>query len=831
MKFTFSWLRDHLETEATLEQILATLNTIGLEVEGVEDRAAALAPFRIARVLEAEQHPNADRLRALKVDVGDGTIRSVVCGAPNARAGMKGVAALPGAFVPGTGITLKAGEIRGVKSEAMMLSSREMGLGDDHSGIVDLPEDAPVGVPYAEWAGLGDPVIEISVTPNRGDALAVRGVARDLAAAGLGQLKPWNPQPAAPAYPTPLEWVIEDPRACLQVLGRAIRGVTNGPSPKWMQDRLTAIGLRPINALVDVTNYFTFDLGRPLHVFDVAKVKGRTLTMRLGREGDEYLALNGKTYRPTPEDIVIADEAGVESLAAIVGGESTGCDETTREVFVECALFDPVRIALTGRRHQVHSDARARNERGLDPAAQRAMLEAATRMIMELCGGEPSTITEAGAEPAWQREATLRFERIAGLGGSGVPAEAAVNSLERLGFGIVARDAAEVTVSVPSWRNDIASSRSAYRAGGTELTQEPGIDPARARAAAEGADAVEAECDLLEEVLRLEGLDAIPAVSLPAEGRLPLPALTPRQSRTALARRVLASRGLSEAVTFGFTGRAVASYFGEVPESLRVENPIAADLDQMRPTPIATLIQAAGRNAARGYPDISLFEIGASYAAPGPEGQMATAAGLRLGRTPRHWSEPSRAVDVMDAKGDALAVLLALGLSPAALSVTTDAPGHYHPGRSGVLRSGPKLPLARFGELHPRVLSVLGIDGPAVAFEVLLDSIPEPKRRKKAAPDLAAFQPVRRDLAFLVDSTLQAEALLRAARSAERNLVTEVSLFDRYAGDRLPEGKVSLALEVVMQPRERTLTDAEIEAAMAKVVAAVTKATGATLRG
>ncbi|MBP0444061.1 phenylalanine--tRNA ligase subunit beta [Roseomonas sp. SSH11] len=831
MKFTLSWLRDHLETEATLEQILATLNTIGLEVEGVEDRAAALAPFRIAHVVEAEQHPNADRLRALKVDVGDGTLRSVVCGAPNARAGMKGVAALPGAFVPGTGITLKAGEIRGVKSEAMMLSSREMGLGDDHSGIVDLPEDAPVGTPYAEWAGLGDPVIEISVTPNRGDALSVRGVARDLAAAGLGTLKPWGAEPVAPAYPTPLEWVIEDPRACIQVFGRAVRGVTNGPSPKWMQDRLTAIGLRPINVLVDITNYFTFDLGRPLHVFDVAKVKGRTLTMRLGREGDEYLALNGKTYRPTPEDIVIADEAGVESLAAIVGGETTGCDETTREVFIECALFDPVRIALTGRRHQVHSDARARNERGLDPAAQRAMIEAATRMVMQLCGGEPSTITEAGAEPAWQRQATLRFERIAGLGGSSIPPEGAVASLERLGFSVLARDAAQVTVAVPSWRNDIASSGSAYRAGGTELTQEPGIDPARARAAAEGADAVEAECDLLEEVLRLEGLDAIPAVSLPAEGRLPLPSLTPRQSRTVLARRVLASRGLAEAVTFGFAARGIASYFGEVPDALRVENPIAADLDQMRPTPVATLLQAAGRNAARGYPDVSLFEIGASYLAPSPEGQLNTAAGVRIGRTPRHWSEPQRAVDALDAKGDALAVLLALGIAPAALTVTTDAPGHYHPGRSGILRSGPKLPLARFGELHPRVLSALGIDGPAVAFEVLLDSIPDPKRKKKSAPELPAFQPVRRDLAFLVDSTVQADALLRAARGAERNLVAEVSLFDRYAGNRLPEGKVSLALEVVLQPRERTLTDAEIEAVIAKVVAAVTKATGASLRG
>jgi phenylalanyl-tRNA synthetase beta chain len=830
MKFTLSWLRDHLDTDAPLDRILNTLNTIGLEVEGVEDRAAALAPFRIAYVVEAVQHPNADRLRALKVDAGDGIIRSVVCGAPNARTGMKAVAALPGAFVPGTGVTLKAGEIRGVKSEAMLLSSREMGLGDDHSGIVELPDDAPLGAPYAEWAGLGDPVIEISVTPNRGDALAMRGVARDLAAAGIGTLKPWSPEPVPPAYPSPLRWEIADPRACIQVLGRAVRGVTNGPSPKWLQDRLTAIGLRPINALVDVTNFFTFDLGRPLHVFDVAKVHGRTLTMRLGQEGDEYLALNGKIYRPTPEDIVIADEKGVESLAAIIGGESTGCDETTQEVFIECALFDPVRIALSGRRHNVHSDARSRNERGLDPALLLPALEAATRMIQELCGGEASTIVQAGEEPKWQRSATLRFARIAELGGSSIGPDRAVASLEALGFKTEARDDASVTVAVPSWRNDIASSRSGYRAGGTELVQGPGLSPEQALAAAEGAEEIEAECDLLEEVLRLDGLDAIPPVSLPVATPLPAPSLTPRQSRSSLARRTLAARGLQEAVTFGFTARATASLFGDVPAALQVENPIAADLDQMRPTPVATLLLAAGRNAARGLPDVSLFEIGPGYVDPTPEGQLAMAAGLRLGATPRHWAESARPVNALDAKGDALAVLLALGISPAALTVTTDAPGYYHPGRSGILRSGPKLPLARFGELHPQVLAALDITGPAVAFEVLLNSVPEPKRRKKAMPDLPAFQPVRRDLAFLVDASMPADSLLRAARNAERNLVSDVTLFDCYAGDKLPVGKVSLALELVLQPRDRTLTDAEIEAAVAKVVAAVTKATGAELR-
>ena len=405
MKFSLTWLREHLETEADAQTIADTLTRIGLEVEAVEDRGASLAGFRIARVVEAVQHPNADRLRALKVDIGDGRLLSVVCGAPNARAGMIGVAALPGAFIPGTGITLKAGEIRGVKSEAMMLSSREMGLGDDHSGIVDLPADAPVGQPYVRWAGLDDPVIEISVTPNRGDALSVRGIARDLAAAGLGRLKPWTRPVITPAYPSPLAWTIEDPRSCLWVLGRAVRGVKNGPSPEWLQRRLLAIGLRPISALVDITNFFTFDLGRPLHVFDVAKVKGRTLAMRMARPGEELVALNGRTYALTAEDGVIADAAGPEALGGVIGGEHSGCDETTTECFIECALFDPVRIALSGRRHDIRTDARARFERGVDPHLLPDFLDAATRMILDLCGGEASEVSEAGAEPADWRAA------------------------------------------------------------------------------------------------------------------------------------------------------------------------------------------------------------------------------------------------------------------------------------------------------------------------------------------------------------------------------------------------------------------------------------------
>lgn len=822
MKFSLSWLKQHLETEASLDQVTAALNTIGLEVEGVEDRGAALAPFRIAHVVEAAQHPNADRLRACKVDVGDGVIRSVVCGAPNARTGMKAVLGLPGAYVPGTGITLKVGEIRGVKSEGMMCSSRELGLGDDHEGIIDLPADAPVGVPYATWAGLDDPVVEISITPNRGDALSIRGIARDLAAAGLGTLKPFAPETVPGVYPSPLRWVVEDTVACPWVLGRAVRGVRNGPSPKWLQDRLVSIGLRPINALVDITNFFTFDLGRPLHVFDVAKVKGDSLFLRPGRAGESFLALNGRPVAVTPEDLVIADAEAVESLAGIMGGEHSGSDGNTREVFIECALFDPVRIALSGRRHELRSDARQRFERGIDPALLPDALEAATAMVIALCGGEASEIAVAGAEPSWRREASLRFERIMGLGGAEIDAGTAVATLERLGFGVVARDAERVTVSVPSWRNDIA--------GGGTLTQAPALPAEKARAAAEGCAATEPECDLLEEVLRIHGLDRIPPMSLPVASPVPKPALTPRQARAVLARRTLAARGMLDCVSFGFIDGRLAAKFGDTPAALRLENPIAADLDQMRPTPVASLAQAAARNAARGYPDVALCELGAAYRGITPEGQLTVAAGLRAGGTPRHWDAPARAVDAMDAKGDALAVLAALGVPAAALSVTADAPGYYHPGRSGVVRQGPKVVLAQFGELHPKLREELGLPGPAVAFEVFLDAIPEPKRRKKGAPDLPAFQPLRRDFAFLVDSTVPAEALLRAARGAERTLITDVALFDRYAGEKLPEGKVSLALEVTLQPREATLTDAEIEAVGAKIVAAVGKATGATLR-
>ena len=820
MKFTLSWLKSHLQTEASLDQITDTLTQIGLELEGLENRGAALASFRVAHVIEAVQHPNADRLRACKVDTGDGVV-SVVCGAPNAHTGMKAVFAAPGAFIPGTGITLKIGEIRGVQSAGMLLSAREMGLGDDHSGIIELPQDAPVGMPYPVYAGLDDPVIEIGVTPNRGDCFSVRGVARDLAAAGLGTLKPFAPAAIPPVFDGGPRWEIAFQEACPWILGRTIRGVKNSSSPKWLQDRLTFIGLRPINALVDVTNFFTFDLGRPLHVFDVAKLSGDTLTLRRGA-GETMRALNGKDYVVDPEDCAICDAAGIQSIAGVIGGEATGCDETTTTVFVECALFDPIRIARTGRRHQIVSDARQRFERGLDPALMPDAIQAATALILDLCGGEPGTVTAAGAEPAWRRDATMRFDRIASFGGSGIPADEAVASLERLGFAVRARDAERVTVAVPSWRNDVASP--------VLLDQSPALDPAKAAKAAEGCLAVEAENDLIEEVLRLRGLDAVPAVSLPRESPVPQATLTPRQQRTAVARRTLAAAGLMECVTFSFMARPDADRFGDSPDALRLSNPIAADLDQLRPTPLATLALAARRNAARGYSDVALFEIGPAFSVDAPDGQRLVAAGLRSGQTPRNWLAPQRPVDVMDAKADLWGLLTAAGVPLEALQVTTDAPSFLHPGRAGMVRQGPKTPLGYFGEIHPRLLAALDLPGPMVAFELNLDAVAEPKRRKKSTPDLPAFQPVRRDFAFIVDSGVAADAVLRAAKGAERALITAVTLFDVYEGDRMAEGKKSLGVEVTFQPRERTLTDAEIDASCQKVIAAVAKATGATLR-
>ena len=820
MKFTLSWLRDHLDTTATLDTITDRLTGIGLELEGVTNPGAALAPFRIGHVIEAVQHPNADRLRACTVDAGDGPV-SVVCGAPNARTGIKVVFAPVGATIPASGMILKAGEIRGVASNGMLCSARELGLGEDHDGIIELPEDAPVGASYAAWAGLDEPVIEIAVTPNRGDALAVRGVARDLAAAGVGALKTFAPEAVPSDGASAIDWAIEMPEVCPWVLGRTVRGVTNGPSPVWLQDRLRAIGLRPISALVDITNFFAIDLGRPLHVFDVNRIAGGRLTLRPGA-GETFRALNGKDVTVTSADCVIADAEGVTSLAGVMGGERTGCTETTTDVFIECAYFDPVAVALTGRRHQLASDARARFERGIDPALMPSALEAATQMVIELCGGTASETVSAGAEPAWRRTARLRFDRLLSFGGADIPRDEAERILRSLGFNLAGADEESITVHVPSWRNDVAG-----RGG---LEQGPAIPAERAAQARAGAAIIEPEVDLVEEVLRIWGIDRIAPVSLPPLSAVPTATLTPRQARAAVARRVLAGRGLAEAVTFSFADSRVAGLFGEAPEALRLVNPIASDLDQLRATPLITLALAAARNAARGFGDVGLFEVGPAFHEGVRGGQQVVAAGLRIGETPRSWLVPARGVTALDAKGDAWAALTALGVPLEALSVTTDAPSFYHPGRSGVVRQGPKLALARFGALHPEIIRALDLPSHAAAFEIFLDAIPEPKRRRKSPPVLSAFQPIRRDFAFIAEAAVAAEDVLRAARSSVRDLVAGVTLFDVYEGERMEPGRKSLGIEVVFQPKDRSLTDAEIEEASAKVVAAVTKATGAVLR-
>ena len=829
MKFTLSWLRTHLETEATVEHIADTLSAIGLEVEGIEDPAATLGGFQVARILTAEKHPGADRLRVCTVDTGMGAPVQVVCGAPNARAGLTTVFAAPGTVIPATNAALKTGTIRGIESRGMLCSLRELGLGEEHDGIAELADGiAPPGARFAEAAGLDDPTIEIAVTPNRGDALAVRGIARDLAAAGLGRLKPWLPPMMMGMVPSRLRWSIEDRAACPWIVGITISGITNGPSPDWLQRRLRSIGLRPISALVDVTNFFTFDLGRPLHVFDADRITGDWLTLRRGQEGERFEGLNGQEIAVGPEDAVFADEAGVQSLAGVMGGRATGATDTTTSVFVESALFDPIRIARTGRRLGLVSDARQRFERGIDPSLPTLGLHAAARTILQICGGKPSAITEAGAEPHWQRDATLRFDRLRSFGGSDVAPGVAVERLEALGFAVRSRDSERVTVAVPPWRSDIA--------GATPLEPAPTLATAEALALGATAAEMEAECDLIEEVLRLGGLDAIEPVSLPVRTAVPGPALGDAGRRRALARRTIAARGFAECVSFSFMDGRLAGAFRTAPDAageraLTLLNPIASDLDRLRPSPLASLLLAASRAEARGLPDGALFEIGPGFDAEG--GATEIAAGLRTGAMSRAPGVRARPIDWSDARADAMAVLASLGLPMDALTTTrvSDADAAFHPGQAGVIRQGPRLVLARFGAIHPVVAAAFGVGVPASGFEIVLDAAAAPRRKRRPAGPLPTLQPVTRDFAFLVDAEVAAEAVIRSARGAERSLIDHVALFDLYRGEGVPDGKVSMGIAVTLQPRERTLTDAEIDAVSARIVDAVGKATGATLRG
>ncbi|MFO0996927.1 MAG: phenylalanine--tRNA ligase subunit beta [Alphaproteobacteria bacterium] len=799
MKFTLGWLKTHLETDAPLAEITHRLTMIGLELESVTDRGKDLAPFTVGYVIEAKRHPNADRLSVCRVDTGKGEVQ-VVCGAPNARTGMKGVFAAAGSFIPGTGLALKASTIRGVESQGMLCSEREMGLSEEHDGIIELPEDAPVGTPFAKILGLDDPVIDVAVTPNRGDCLGIRGIARDLAAAGLGRLKPVDLGAVPGTFKSPIAWRRDLPEgeghACPMVVGRTFRNVRNGPSPRWLQDRLTAIGLRPISALVDITNFVTFDLGRPLHVFDADKLSG-DLTMRFARAGEQVLALDGRTYALEPDMVVIADQQKVHGIGGIMGGEDSGCTEVTHTVFLEVALFDPIRVAMAGRRLGIESDARYRFERGVDPASALWGAEVAARLVRELCGGEASELTIAGAMPDMSRTIALRPDRVRTLGGSDVPADEQARILDALGFA-TKRAGAAIEATVPTWRKD-----------------------------------VEGEADLVEEVARIWGFDRIPPEPLRATGALPPLAIGPAQQRVRWARRVLASRGMVETVTWSFMASAQAGAVWGAPDSLRLANPISADLDIMRPNILPNLVAAAARNADRGMTDSALFEVGPQYIDDSPEGQRTVAAGIFYGRSgDRHWAEKQREVDVFDAKAAALAVLTACRAPIDKLQILAEAPAWYHPGRSGTLRLGPAV-LAHFGEVHPRALALFDAKESAAAFEVFLDAIPEARARKGKARSLlklSPFQPVRRDFAFVVEDAVTADRLIAAVRAADKALIVAVQVFDLYTGSHVGAGKKSLAVAVTLQPTERTLTDADIDTVASKIVASVEKQAGGVLR-
>ncbi len=802
MKFTLSWLKDHLDTDADVGAVADAMTMAGLEVEDVHDPIAALAPFTVARIVSAERHPNADRLQVCQVDTVDG-MKEIVCGAPNARAGLTTIYAPIGAFVPGLGVTLVEKPVRGVVSNGMLCSASELELADESDGILELPGDLTVGTPAAGVFG-AEPVIDFEVTPNRPDWLGVAGIARDLAAAGLGVLKTYDIAPVRGGFPSPITVRIDAPEMCPVFAGRLIRGVKNGPSPAWLQRRLTAIGLRPINRLVDVTNLITYDRCRPLHVYDAAKLVGGEIVVRGGQmargtgEHEHLIALDGKTYAADAAICVIADAAGERpiGLGGVMGGESTGCSDDTVDVFLECAWFDPIVTAQTGRTLGINSDAQYRFARGVDTASVVPGLELATRLILDLCGGEPSEIVVAGQAPADPSAFAFDPARVHRLTGLSLTDDRIADILTALGFRVVRSSTWSVTP--PSWRRD-----------------------------------VEGPADLVEEVARIEGYAALPSTPLPDQGAPSRGVLNPRQARVRLARRALAAMGYAEAVTWSFTKQSTAALFGGGDERLLVENPIAADLDCMRPSALPNLIQAAARNAARGHADAALFEIGPIYLDDSPTGQRTVIAGLIAPRAARHWA--GAAEDALFAlKGDLMALLEALGAPVGSLQLTQDQNRDWwHPGRSARLQLGPKTVMAEFGALHPRVLKALDADGPMLAFEIVLDAVPEPRGQKskaRGAANLANLMPLTRDFAFVVEDGKAAGDLVRAVTGADKALIAEVRVFDVYRGAGVPEGMKSVALEVVIQPVEATLTEVEIETLSAKVVAAGAKV-GATLRG
>jgi phenylalanyl-tRNA synthetase beta chain len=798
MKFTLSWLRDHLDTTATVDEIAETLTDLGLEVEGIEDRGARLSDFTIGKVLHADQHPEADRLRVCKVATAAGELQ-IICGAPNARAGITVVVALPGTYVPGIDTTIGVGKIRGIESHGMMCSEREMELSDEHDGIIELPS-GEVGEKFTDWLAANDPdkvdpVIDIAITPNRGDALGIRGIARDLAARGLGTLRPRDvvPVPAGDVAGPRVTIAPDTQDGCPAFAARLIRGVTNGPSPDWLQSVLRAIGLRPISFLVDVTNFFTYDRNRPLHVFDADRVKG-ALRVHRAAGGEEILALDGRTYTIPQGTIIISDDEGPASIAGIMGGERTGVTPDTVNVIVESALWDPVQIAQTGRALKINSDARYRFERGVDPAFTVEGLEHAVRTIVNNAGGTASPVVLAGAVPDVDRAYRLDTARVQSLVGMDIPPDDQRRTLTALGFRLDGDMA-----HPPTWRLDI-----------------------------------QGEADLVEEVARIASLTKLQGKPMPRmTPGVPKPILTPAQVRVSAGRRTAAALGYNECVTYSFIDQEAAALFGGGDEATALENPISADLSHMRPALLPGLLRAAARNQARGFMDLALFEAGHAFHGGEPGEQHMTVAGILVGRTgPKDVHGTSRPVDIYDAKADAEAVLAAMG-TPARTQILRGGPGWWHPGRHGMICLGPKKVLAVFGELHPRVIRTLDVKGPVVGFTVFADEIPAARSKGATRPALVAHDllPVDRDFAFVVDANVEALAIVNAALGADKALIADVRVFDQFQGGSLGEGKKSVAITVRLQPQGATLKEAEIDAVSAKVVEKVAKATGAALRG
>ena len=788
MKFTLSWLKEHLDTDADATRVAETLTRIGLEVESVDNPAAALAPFKVARVISASPHPQADKLQVLSVDTGAGEPLQVVCGAPNARAGLVGVFGGPGTYVPGSDFTLKLATIRGVESNGMMCSNRELELGDDHDGIIELPADAPVGTSFADYAGLDDPLFDVAITPNRQDCMGVRGIARDLAAAELGTLRPLaevyrsaGREPLALSGAAP-DVRTDDPEGCPAFYAQAVSGLTNPASPLWLQQKLKAIGQKPISVLVDITNFMTVDLGRPLHVYDRAKLHG-ALVARRARSGESAVALNGKSYTLDDSMTVIADDAQVHDIAGIMGGEHSGVSETTSDIIIECAFFDPPRIARTGQKLTLTSDARARFERGVDPAFLDDGLAIATRLIVDHCGGTASPVTRAGAPPLAERRVAFDPARTLALGGIDVPEPEQRAILERLGFAIEGSEAI-----VPTWRRDV-----------------------------DGRD------DLVEEVARMAGYDSIPSTPLPRADGVAAPTATRAQTIERKMRRAAAARGMDEVINWSFIDEADAALFGGAAHVLA--NPISEEMKHMRPSLLPGLAGAARRNLDRGAPGVRLFELGRRYLA---EAERPTLALLLAGEgRARHWQDgKASGFDAFDAKAEALALLEAAGAPTANLQLNMDAGPTWHPGRSATLGLG-KTILAAFGELHPRVAKALDLPSGTVAAELYLDAIPAPRSSERARAAFAppTLQAVRRDFAFLVPEGVTADTLVRAIRGADKASIIEARLFDRYAG----EAGLSLAVEVTLQPGDKSFTEAEIAEISARIVAAAQKI-GATLR-